>query len=412
VKRNAFIVLIVVAVCARVAAQGAETISTSNLGDLGGGLSHATAINGRAQVVGYSSTPAFETHAFVWTAGEGMRDLGTLGGSYSVATDINDRGQVVGYSTAALDSEEYHAFLWTPGHGMIDLGFGQAFHINNRGEATGVETRAQRALLWTSGGERIVLAPPFSFAAAANDFGVVVGTFMGQAYSWTPAAGGYSAATLPVNWQFAPLAMNNRGVVAGFLYNSYAAIWSQAVGVQTLAALARVEGQAASINDLGQSVGLSDRVEPGPRAVVWRGTAAPVDLGALGITQPWFQSWATDINNFGQIVGGSQTDSGGWRATLWQIALTPREWIEAVGAEVRTMYAIGALNRSEYRLLRARLAMADRRLASGDLRAAQRDLRQFARRIDHLTRKGTVSPDGSALVRAALERAAAALALP
>jgi probable HAF family extracellular repeat protein len=412
VRRNAFIILLLVALSGRVAAQGAKPISTLDLGDLGGGLSHASAINDRGQVVGYSSTPAFETHAFVWTAGEGMRDLGTLGGSYSVATDINDRGQVVGYSTAALDSEEYHAFIWMPEHGMIDLGLGQAFHINNRGEATGVETSAQRALLWTSSGARIVLAEPFSFAAAANDFGVVVGTLMGQAYLWTPAAGGYSAATLPVTWQFAPLAMNNRGVVAGFLYNSYAAIWSEAAGVQTLAALARVEGQAASINDLGQAVGLSDRVEPGSRAVLWRGTADPVDLGALGTTQSWFQSWATDINNFGQIAGGSQTDSGGWHATLWQIVLTPREWIDAVGAQVRTMYAIDALNRSEYRWLQARLAMADGGLSSGDLGAAQRDLRQVARRVDLLTRKGILSSDSSALVRAALERAAAALALP
>src|ERR1700736_5767490 len=48
-------------------------------------------------------------------------DLGTLGGSNSIATAVNDRGQVVGYSRTAGDAES-HAFSWTATEGMVDLG--------------------------------------------------------------------------------------------------------------------------------------------------------------------------------------------------------------------------------------------------------------------------------------------------
>jgi probable HAF family extracellular repeat protein len=73
-----------------------------SLGDLGGGVSLAAAVNDRGQVVGQSFTGQF-MHPFRWERGH-MTDLGVLSHSTfregGQANDINNRGQIVGSSTA------------------------------------------------------------------------------------------------------------------------------------------------------------------------------------------------------------------------------------------------------------------------------------------------------------------------
>jgi probable HAF family extracellular repeat protein len=91
-----------------------------DLGTLGGQSSEARGFNDLGQVVGLSDTSSGETHAFLWTAQDGMIDLGTLGGITSEARDVNEFGQVVGSSVNSTGN--VHPFLWTPENGMIDLG--------------------------------------------------------------------------------------------------------------------------------------------------------------------------------------------------------------------------------------------------------------------------------------------------
>ena len=80
-------------------------------------LSHANAINGAGQVVGFSSPDDSGQGAYAFITGPGgvgMRDLGTLGRNFSVANDINEAGQVVGFSSTSIDALD-HAFIINPG---------------------------------------------------------------------------------------------------------------------------------------------------------------------------------------------------------------------------------------------------------------------------------------------------------
>jgi probable HAF family extracellular repeat protein len=125
-----------------------------DLGTLPGGRnSYAMGINNIGQVVGYGDASNGETHAFLWTASDGMTDLGALPGdqgTLSEARDISDDGQIVGRSTYPAGEGNTHAFVWQKdGSGawtMRDLGAlsngiaAGATAVNNRGEAAGYST--------------------------------------------------------------------------------------------------------------------------------------------------------------------------------------------------------------------------------------------------------------------------------
>lgn len=72
--------------------------------------SEATDINNRGQIVGFSTTDDFVTHAFL-AENSVLKDLGALGGLQSWADAINDSGQTVGASLTDNDAA-YHAFLF------------------------------------------------------------------------------------------------------------------------------------------------------------------------------------------------------------------------------------------------------------------------------------------------------------
>ena len=139
-----------------------STHSMTNLGQLGGNLSAATAISGRgSNITGWSRLASGDDHAFIWQTWP-MKDLGTLGGKMSQATGVNESGEVVGYSTTA--SGVRHAFVYRQGK-LVDLGNLaprpdwpiRANGINDPGEIVGdasADVRgfpAARAFLYTGG---------------------------------------------------------------------------------------------------------------------------------------------------------------------------------------------------------------------------------------------------------------------
>ena len=156
----------------------------TDIGDLGGGGTRATAMNDNGMIVGSSQTAAGDTHPFAWTAATGMVDLaGTslAAGSWGEATDVNDSGQVVGRSELANGTEP--AFYWSASEGFVVIdGLGtttretEADSINEVGQVVGYSYDAanrERGFVWTVADG--ILELDLRDAYEINDDGVIAG---------------------------------------------------------------------------------------------------------------------------------------------------------------------------------------------------------------------------------------------
>src|SRR4051812_39144067 len=110
--KTALLVVVILLGCVFEANGALYTIT--DLGSLGGNSeSQAFGINSSGSITGQTSTPAFESHVFLYSGGT-MQDLGGLGGSSgSYGTGINTAGQISGwaYTTTGI----YHAFRYSAG---------------------------------------------------------------------------------------------------------------------------------------------------------------------------------------------------------------------------------------------------------------------------------------------------------
>lgn len=249
-----------------------------------------TSINNGGAVVGSYSFPNNVFRAWVWQNGS-VRELPGHGGSITKAYGINDLGYVVG-EASPRGIKFGRACMWNPAGAITDLGtlggFGSwAISINNAGEIVGrswiLGNVAAHACSWRNGiiADLGVLPGPtnyYSNANAINTAGTIVGI-----------SDGTSGYPNPARW-----------------------IASQPSNL----APAAVSGEALSVNDIGQVVGLM-RWGQLDQATHFAATG-PINLGRLPADT---EGVCNDINNRGIAVGNSARPTLS-RAVLWP-TLTP-----------------------------------------------------------------------------------------
>jgi probable HAF family extracellular repeat protein len=231
--------------------------------------SFASDINNLGEVSGSFEDSGGYEHAFVWSSATGLQLLGNLGGDLSTALAINDNGQVVGQSATAIAVQ---AFMWSSGTGMVavgDAGTYLATGVNNSGEIACQEdpspyTQIQAALCGPRGGSVTALsmfsADPWSAVSALNNQGWFVATAqtpsgMDEGFLWTPQGMTIFGAN------FLPVSLNDDGQVIGS-YNGQPAVWTSGGGFHVLPY--SYGDILTGINDNGQIVGDSSTTpEPG-----------------------------------------------------------------------------------------------------------------------------------------------------
>lgn len=335
-------------------------------GTLGGTFAFGAGVNNLGWVSGASNTSSGALHAALSIPGN-VIDLGTLGGTNSAVEwpVKNNHGLIVGisqtmtpdplgesFSCADFIPPDGHTcvpFLWQNGAlsqlPLLGGNNGFATGINNNGQAVGwAETAVHDpscvhpqqvlqflAVQWdTRNGNRPqVLAPlagdSTSAATAINE----AGTAVGISGACDLAVGAFSARNavlwrdgkpvkLPTlggkGWN-TPMAINNRGIIAGFsdtpgdvqagvlTPNNQAVVWT-AEGIVNLHALAGdATAQATGINDRNQVVGTSFAANNASRVFYWE-NGRIWDLNTLlQANAPLYLIGTGDINDHGEITG-------------------------------------------------------------------------------------------------------------
>ena len=260
-----------------------------------------------------------------------ITDLGTLGGFVSHSYTVNSSGQVFGDSTNAAN--EARIFSWTKEGGIVDLGAAPGFVVatSPRGQMIGIETTSYRSFSWTPEGGTVwigTLGGTCGSGAAVNVGGQVVGTACTtgdaafHAFSWTQEGGMVDLGTLGGTYSWG-VALNTRGEMVGQSYVTgdvevHATLWQPSGArcrqgpcpkftVTDLGTLGGTNSGAVAVNERGQVVGSSSMADGSVHAFSWTKKGGMVDLGTVGGTN----SAATLVNNSGQVAGSSDTAQGG-----------------------------------------------------------------------------------------------------
>lgn len=327
----------------------ATTFTQLDLGTLGGQRSYASAISDRDVVIGWSETAEGATHAFRWSAAEGMIDLGTLPGDpYSRAVAILEGGVLGGDEILGMSGDQ---FDWTPvvwsGSGAMaplpipplpgaESGYLGAF--NARGDVVGMDYVGYgHAWIWSAKWGKYDLtanAPGGSNEGTANavaSSGLAMlstrspecenpfSATCWRTYLWT-RQGGYLPLGTPEderNVDVVGLGLGTGGTVVGWRRNrsSHSPFrWDPGTGFTLLPVYDEGsfdQGYATAVNASGTVVGV-DRSGDSGGAVVW-----PAGGGVVRLSADEPGGIAVAINAKGTIAGWTAMPDGSTHAVIW-----------------------------------------------------------------------------------------------
>jgi probable HAF family extracellular repeat protein len=335
--------------------KAAGGVTRVDLGTLGGASSYAADINSANTVVGWSETPAGSTHAFRWSATEGMVDLGTLpGDAMSRAVAVLDGGmqgggQILGVSG---DDGRWSPVVWSASGSVRALpiplipSFTTALPMdfNARGDVVGSDANGfQHGWIWSETGGKYDLSANIQggsnegSASAITASGLVVLTTRAnnckrtpecwRTYLWTQTTGYYPLGT-PGNDPEANvtgLALNESGSVAGWVTSdatngTIPYRWAAGTGFTLLANYstgASRYGYATAVSSTGIVVGADfDPTSGSIVASTWRANGAIVKLSPDDPNP----SVAVAINNTGSIAGWTAISGGVNHAVIWELS--------------------------------------------------------------------------------------------
>jgi probable HAF family extracellular repeat protein len=338
---------------------GGATRSTGvtrvDLGTLGGASSYAADINGGNTVVGWSETSSGTTHAFRWTAADGMVDLGALpGDAMSRAVAVLDAPAQNGALILGVSGEDgrWTPVVWSSSGSISALsiplipGFGTALPMgfNAHGDVVGSDAGGiglQQGWIWSQSDGKYNLSANVeggSNEGAASDVtpsGLVVLTTRAytcrhttecwRTYRWSQTKG-YDPLGTPGNDPEANvtgLALNETGTVAGWATASASSVttpyrWDSNTGFTLLANYATGSsgyGYGTAVSSNGTVVGAD--FEPASGSIVastWLANGAIVKLSP-GDPNP---SVAVAINNMGTVAGWAAVSNGANHALIWK----------------------------------------------------------------------------------------------
>jgi probable HAF family extracellular repeat protein len=283
-------------------------------------------INDFGQVVGYSETSVpdpngedicgFGTHLtcrpFLWQLFH-MSALPTLGGNNGQASAINIHGQIVGFAENGSVDSTCHSgttnnriqlpVLWQSGKQgykaqALPTGSdpdGEAFWINDRGQAVGDTATCGDATVHAVSWENGILSPPLpDYGTGALAYGV-----------------------------------NNQGQIVGTVGSAdnttqYGALWQNGVLTSLGILLGDFGGLASGINSQGQVVGSNfDSSFNWSHAFIWQ-NGVMTDLNTLfPASSNLFATMANRINERGQISGMATVLSGPDAGNIHAFLATP-----------------------------------------------------------------------------------------